>query len=155
MTIGTIGKYIAKGVGITAIGLVAKDAHSVGKIYGDKYATEKDAYYCSDYLNNTLYNPTMSDITDSVKDSALNMEIDQTWRRFFNLGLGYAKGFATMITNEVIPFGLGLGALFTKGPVAKACAGGALLYGAAKFIKNFFGLGVPKGPLDYKDLMYY
>lgn len=148
MTIGTIGKYITKGVGIAALGLVAKDSHSVGKIYADKYATEKDAYYCSDYLNNTLYNPTMSDITDSVKDTALNMEIDQTWRRFFNLGIGYVKGFATMITNEVIPFGLGLGALLTKGPVAKACAGGVLLYGAAKFVKNFFGLGVPKGPLD-------
>lgn len=148
MVISNLGKYAAKAVGLTTLALVVRDAHHIGKLQGDKYATERDAFHASDYLNNTLYNPSMSSTTDGVKNTAYKMEIDQTWRRFFNLGIGYVKGFCSMLTCEVLPFGLGLGALLTKGLPAKICAGGAVLYGAAKFIKNFFGFGVPRGPLE-------
>lgn len=148
MITGSIGKYIAKGLGVTTLALVVRDSHKIGKLQGDKYATERDAYHAVDYLNNSLYNPSMSATTDGVKNMAYRMELDQTWRRFFNLGIGYVKGFGSMLVSEVVPFGLGLGALLTKGLPAKICAGGAVIYGAAKFIRNFFGCGVPKGPLD-------
>lgn len=145
---GNAGKYLAKGVGVATLGMVAQDAHSIAKMQGDMYAMEKDAYYASYYLNNKLYNSSMSNVTDKVKNSAYNMELDQTWRRFFNSGIGYVQGFCSMLTNHVVPFGLGLGALLTKGLAAKICAGGAIAYGAFKLVKNFFGIGVPNGPLD-------
>lgn len=145
---GNWTKYAAKGVGLATLGAVGYDAHTIGKLQGDMYATERDVDASAYYLNNTLYNPGMSAVTQNVKDGAFGMELDQTWRRFFNLGIGYVKGFASMLTSHVIPFGLGLGALLTKGTASKICAGGAILYGLGKGIINFFGIGVPRGPLE-------
>lgn len=145
---GNLIKYVTKGVGLATLGAVAYDSHTIGKMQSDMYATEKDVSASAYYLNNMLYNPGMSSIGQKVKDSAFSMEVDQTWRRFFNLGIGYVKGFTSMLTNHVIPFGLGLGALFAKGLPAKICAGGAILYGLGKGIVNFFGIGTPSGPLD-------
>lgn len=142
------GKYAAKGVGLATVGLVGYDAHSIAKLQADMYATERDVAATSYYLNNTLYNPGMSTVAQKVKDGAFGMELDQTWRRFFNLGIGYVKGFVSMLTNHVVPLGLGLGALLTKGAVSKAFAGGAILYGLGKGIVNFFGIGVPNDPLE-------
>ena len=149
---GNIGEnwksYAAKGIGLAAIGLVGYDAHTIGKMQSDMYATERDVDAAAYYLNNTLYNPSMSSVTQKVKDGAYGMEITQTWRRFFNLGIGYIKGFTSMLTSHVVPFGLGLGAFLTKGLPSKICAGGLLLYGLGKGIVNFFGIGVPRGPLE-------
>jgi len=145
---GNWSKYAAKGVGLATLGLVGYDAHCVAKLQGDMYATEKDVYSACSYLNNTLYNPGMSTVAQKVKNGAFGMEVDQTWRRFFNLGIGYVKGFTSMLTNHVVPFALGLGALLTKGTASKICAGTAVLYGLGKAIVNFFGIGVPRGPLE-------
>lgn len=145
---GNIGNYAAKGVGLATLGLVGYDAHRVAKLESDTYATEKDVSAASHYLNNSLYNSGMSTVAQKVKDGAFGMEIDQTWRRFFNLGIGYVKGFTSMLTSHVVPFALGLGALLTKGLPSKICAGTALVYGFGKLVVNFFGIGVPKGPLE-------
>lgn len=144
---GNIGKYAAKGAGLAALGMVAYDAHYVGKLQSDMYATERDVAASSYFLNNTLYDSGMSTIGQKVKDGAFAMELDQTWRRFFNLGIGYVKGFTSMLTNHVVPFALGLGALLTKGKTSKICAAATVIYGFGKLIANFFGLGVPRDPL--------
>ncbi len=145
---GNIGKYAAKGVGLATVAMVGYDAHKIAKFEGDTYATERDVSAAAHYLNNSLYNSGMSTIAQKVKDGAFALEIDQTWRRFFNLGIGYVKGFSSMLTNHVVPFALGLGALLTKGLPSKICAGAALAYGFGKLVVNFFGIGVPRGPLE-------
>ena len=38
------GKYLKKGMGLAALGLVGYESHYIGKIQADRYATEKDAY---------------------------------------------------------------------------------------------------------------
>lgn len=147
---GNAGKYITKGVGLAALGLVASDAHYIGKMQADLYASEKDAKAAGYYLNNAMYTTNMSKIEDGIRNSAYEMELDQGWRRFFNLGIGYVKGFTSMLVSHVIPFGLGIGALLAKGKAAKICAGGFGIYALGKLITDFFGIGNPGNGLDIK-----
>lgn len=142
---GNTGKYIAKGIGLAALGMVGYDAHYIGKIEADTYASEKDAQSTGKYLNNTLYSTNMSKIQDKIKEVSYEMELDCGYKRFFNSGIGYLKGFTNMLIEHVLPFGLGLGALFAKGKASKICAGGLGLYGTYEFLRNFFGWGTPKG----------
>lgn len=145
---GNTGKYLTKGAGVVGLGLVGYDAHKIGKMQADLYANEADAKSSAYYLNNTLYSNDMSLIRNGIKNTAYEMELDQGWRRFFNLGIGYIKGFTSMLVSHVIPFGLGAGALFAKGKAAKICAGALGIYALGTVIKNFFGIGTPKGPIN-------
>lgn len=139
------GKVLTKGTGIAALGLVGYDAHKVALLQSDYYASEKDADACAYFLNNSLYSTNMSTIQDGIKDAAYTMELDNGWRRFFNSGIGYIKGFCSMLVSHVVPFGLGLGALLAKGKASKICAGGLGVYAGYEVLKNFFGFGTPKG----------
>lgn len=142
------GKYIKKGVGLAALGLVGYESNYIGKIEADRYATEKDALATSFYLNNTMYNNTLSPVSQGIKQTAYEMELDQGWRRFINLGIGYVKGFGSMLISNVVPLGLGLTTLLAKGKTSTVSAVALGIYATGKFIKNFFGLGVPRGPLN-------
>lgn len=142
------GKYIKKGVGIAALGLVGYESHYIGKIQADRYATEKDALATSRYLNNTLYNNDLSPVKQKVKNAGYEYELDQGWRRFFNLGIGYIKGFGSMLVNNVIPLGLGIATVFAKGKASTVSAIALGIYAVGSAIKNFFGIGVPRGPLQ-------
>lgn len=144
-TIKHPGNLITKGIGLAALGCVGYDAHYVGKIQSDLYASEKDAENAKYYLNNSLYSTNMSKIQEGIKDASYTMELDCGWKRFINSGIGYIKGFCSMLVSHVVPFALGLGALLTKGKVSKICAGGLGIYAAYEVAKNFFGLGTPKG----------
>ncbi len=139
------GKVITKGVGLAALGLVGYDAHYIGKLQADLYSSEKDADAAAYFLNNSMYSTNMSKVQAGIKDSAYTMELDQGWRRFINSGIGYIKGFTSMLVSHVVPFGLGLGALLAKGKAGKICAGGLGIYASYEFLKNFFGLGNAKG----------
>lgn len=136
---------ISKGIGLAALGCVGYDAHYVGKIQADLYSSEKDAASTAYYLNNSLYSTNMSKIQEGIKDASYTMELDCGWKRFINEGIGYIKGFTSMLVSHVVPFGLGLGALLAKGKASKICAGGLGIYAAYEFVKNFFGFGSPKG----------
>ena len=141
------GKYLRKGMGLAALGLVGYESHYLGKIQADRYATEKDAKATAYYLNNTMYNDKMSPVRQGIKQTAYEWEMDQGWRRFFNLGIGYVKGFCSMLVSNVVPLGLGLATLFTKGKASKLSAIALGIYGVGAVIKNFFGIGVPHDPL--------
>ncbi len=134
-------KYIAKGIGIATLGLIAYDSHYLGKIKADTYSSERDADASLYYLNNTLYSNNMSKVEEGIKEGALNLELHQGVRRFFNEGIGYIKGFTSMLISNVVELGLGIGALLGS----KFSAIGLCAIGAYKLIKNAFGLGVPNG----------
>ena len=134
---------ITKGAGLTALGIVAYDANYLGKVQADLYSSTRDAKSTAYYLNNSMYLNNMSKFTEKIKNLSFTTELDQTYKRFFNEGIGYIKGFGGMLLNSIIPLGLGLGALLGKKPVAKGCTIGLAAYGTYKFIKNFFGIGTP------------
>lgn len=138
-------KWLVKGVGLAALGMVASDAHYVGKMKSDLYSSEKDANAALYYLNNSMYLTSMSKTQEKVKNWAYNAELDQTWRRFFNEGIGYVKGFTSMLGTHIVPLTLGAGALALKNTKAKFCALGLAVYGCYELIKNAFGIGTPQG----------
>lgn len=138
-------KWVTKGIGAVALGAVAYDAHYLGKIQADLYSSEKDAASTGYYLNNSLYSTNMSKIQEGIKDASYEMELDCGWKRFINEGVGYVKGFTSMLVSHIVPFGLGLGALLSKGLPSKICAGGLGIYAGYEFVKNFFGWGTPAG----------
>ena len=144
---GTPGQLLAKASGAAGLGIVAYDANHIGKVQADYYASEKDAAATSYYVNNAMYSTNMSKFESGIKNKAVHMQLDQGWRRFINLGIGYVKGFTSMLVEHVVPLGLGIGALFTKGKVAKGFAGGLGIYAAYTVLKNFFGWGTPGGPI--------
>jgi hypothetical protein len=140
--------YLTKGVGAIGVAAACYDANYIGKVESDKYACERDAKATAYYLNNTMYLNNMSKITNGIKNSAYEMELDQSWRRFFNLGIGYTKGFISGLVSKVIPLGLGIATLVTKGKTSMICAGSLAAYGLISGIKSFFGYCNPRGPLD-------
>jgi hypothetical protein len=142
------GRYLKKAAGLGAIAMVLHDANHIAKTVADQYACSKDAAAVSHYQNNTLYTDDMSKTQSNIKKLSYKMTLNDSTRRFFNLGIGYIKGFFAMLVNLAVPFVLGLGALSSKKTISRASVAGLGIYGLYKFIKNFFGIGVPKGPLN-------
>lgn len=139
-------KYLPKAVGFGALGVVAYDAHIIGKLQSDVYAKSKDADACAESFNNTQYLSSPSMTTSNLKDGVNKIELESNSRHFINSALGYFKGFGSMLVNSVVPFGLGLGALFGKGKWAGASAIGLGIYAGFKFFKDVLGYG------HYNDL---
>ncbi len=147
MTIGsTLTKCLIKGSGIAALGVTAYDSHIMGNLHADMYAKSKDADACADAFNNTQYLSSPSPTTAKLKKEVLNVEMESNIRHFINSGIGYFKGFISTLVNNVVPLGLGIGALASKGKIAKGCAIGLRVYAACKFFKDILGFG------HYNDL---
>lgn len=134
-----------KVVGLAGLGYVGYDSHYIGKMQADLYSSEKDADAAAFYLNNSMYSTNMSKVSDGVKNASFQMELDQGWRRFFNSGIGYIKGFTSMLTEHVVPLGLSIGALLGGKISGGICAGSLAAYTIGQFVKDFFGMGTPKG----------
>ena len=132
---------ITRGLGVAALGVVLSDAHYVGKVQSDLYASEKDANSCLYYLNNDMYSTNMSKFEYSIREASYNMELNQGYKRFFNVGIGYIKGFTSMLGNHILPLLFGIGAVCGS----KLAAVGVAAVGIYKFVKNFFGIGTPNG----------
>lgn len=139
-------KYIVKGTGVAALGLVAYDSHVMGKLQSDVYSKSGDADACMNAYSNTDYLTSPSIVTSKLKDTVFKWETDNNVRHLVNSAIGYFKGFGTMLVESVVPFGLGLGALLGKGKWAKGSAIGLGIYAAVKIVKDVLGFG------HYNDL---
>ncbi len=133
--------YLAKGTGIVGLGLIARDAHVIGKIQADTYSQSCDANAVEKRFNNTLYlsNPSMT--MDGMKKTVFRWEVENNFRNFVNQGIGYFKGIGSMLVSNVIPLTLGLGALLGKGKISKGSAIGLAGYGIISFFKDGLGMG--------------
>lgn len=139
-------KYLIKGAGIATLGIIGYDSHIVGKLQADVYSKSKDADACMRTYSNTDYLSSPSMTTSHLKDSVHKLETDSNFRHFVNSGIGYFKGFGSMLIDNVVPFALGVGALCSKGLLAKCSAIGLGLYGTVKLFKDVLGFG------HYNDL---
>lgn len=139
-------KYLTRGAGIAALGIIAYDAHIVGKLQSDVYSKSKDADACMSTYSNTQYLSSPSSTTAGMKKVVHRYEESGSWRHFFNSAIGYFKGVGQMLVSDVVPFGLGLGACFGKGWWGKGSAIGLGLYAGLKFFKDVLGFG------HYNDL---
>ena len=141
-----IVKYVTKGAGLAALGVIGYDAHIIGKLQADSYAKRKDADACMRTYSNTQYLSSPSMTTSNLKNEVNKFEMDSNIRHFVNSTIGYFKGFGDMLVNDVVPLGLGLGALFGKGKLGKGSAIGLGVYAVVKFFKDVLGFG------HYNDL---
>ena len=139
-------KYATKGAGIAALGIIAYDAHIIGRLQADSYAKRKDADACMRTYNNTQHLSSPSMTTSHMKDGVHRYEMDSNFRHFVNSAVGYFKGVGQMLVSDVVPFGLGLGALFGKGWWGKGSAIGLGIYAGIKLFKDVLGFG------HYNDL---
>ena len=139
-------KYLTRGTGIAALGIIAYDAHILGKLQSDVYAKSKDANACMETFSNTQYLSSPSTTTANMKKVVNKYEMDSNFRHFFNSAVGYFKGFGQMLVSDVVLFGLGLGACFGKGSWGKGSAIGLGAYAGLKFFKDVLGFG------HYNDL---
>lgn len=136
------GKYLAKGAGAVALAIVAKDSHTLGKMHSASYARERDAVACRDSFNNTMFLTDPSVTMSKAKKFAFDWQVQDNVRHFVNSAIGYFKGFGSMLVNEVVPLGLGLGAMVSKNnKVAGGFGIGLLAYGAVKVFKDVLGFG--------------
>lgn len=140
------GKYLCKGVGLAALGSVFYDSHVIGKLQADVYSKSKDADACMETFNNTQYLSSQSMTTSNAKKMVHNLEVESNMRHFFNSAIGYFKGFGSMLINNVVPLGLGIGALFGKKGWRAASAIGLGIYTGFKLFKDVLGFG------HYNDL---
>lgn len=144
------GKYLAKAAGAAAVGMVAYDAHILGKLNADIYADSKEAKRCSAAFNNTLYQTEPSLVQSKIKKKLFNWELENNIFRIWNSAMGYLSGLGQMLVSGVVPLGLGLTALLTPLKHGKICKGAGialLAYGAVKTVRDIFGLG-QKNPLN-------
>lgn len=136
------GKFLAKSAGALALGLVAYDAHTLGKINGDAYAKTQDAKACQKYFNNTMLLTEPSTCMSKAKDFIFNWQVQDNMRHFVNSAIGYFKGVGSMLVNEIVPLTLGIGAVASKNKKAACGFGiGLAAYGILKFFKDVCGFG--------------
>lgn len=133
--------YLAKGTGLVALGLIARDSHVIGKIQADTFSQSCDANAVEKRFNNTLYlsNPSMT--MSEMKKTVFRWEVENNFRNFINQGIGYFKGLGSMLVNNVVPLTLGLGAVLCKGKLSKGSALGLGAYGIISFFKDGLGMG--------------
>lgn len=136
------GKYLTKSAGAVAVGLVAYDAHTLGKINADAYANTKDAQACQRFFNNTMFLSEPSICMSKAKNFMFNWQVQDNVRHFVNSAIGYFRGFGNMLINHVVPLTLGIGALVSKNKkVACGFVFGLAAFGILKFFKDVCGLG--------------
>lgn len=141
------GKYFAKAAGAVAVGLVAYDAHVVGKLKADTYAQSREANRSATVATNMMFLTDPSTVQANVKKRIFNLELENNFLNFFNSAAGYFKGFGEMLVSGVLPLGLGMTALLAStkkhGKICKAAGFGLLAYGGIKFVRDILGVGSP------------
>lgn len=136
------GKYLAKAAGAAAVGMVAYDAHVLGKLKADVYSQSKEADACSDAFNNTLYQTEPSVLQSKMKKFLFRFELENNLFKLWNSAKGYVSGFLDMMVSGVVPLGLGLAALVSKNKtICKASGIGLLVWGGIKFVRDILGVG--------------
>ena len=136
-----ISEVLAKTAGYGSLGLLAYDSHVAGTIEGPRTEKNFKAENLSDqYLNNMkLDSPSI--VKSEVKKGIFRFMADETLSSFFtNIG-GYVSGFSKMLVSNVIPLGLSIGAVCTKGAVSKGFGIGLAAYGGIFLLQEAFGIG--------------
>lgn len=149
MSSSTVLNILAKTAGAVSLGLIAYDAHTVGKVKGIAYEKNWKAEELNKLHERTLKIDSPSATKLAVRKGMFRVFLDENVTGFFTTLKGYFSGFGSMVINNIIPFGLALGALFIgskgiRGVISKFCGVGLLAYGGIFLLKEIFGIGKDK-----------
>lgn len=139
---GKITKTIAKlAVGGGGLALVAYDAHCYGKAQATNVArTIKTDVLAKQAIADTKMD-SPSVVKTKIRKGIFNFYAQERFTDFFTNGAGYVKGAFSMLAQNVIPLGLSVGTLVTKGLASKLCGAGLIAYGGIYLLQEFFGIG--------------
>lgn len=149
MNIAGIGskvlKYGIKAAGVAGVGMCIYDANHTGHFKSEVRATRAETNSFDYWYDKSRKLTTPSAVNSSLKDKIFQWQLKHNYVRFFNKGIGYVQGFAKQIAEDIVPIGLSIAAIASKGKIAPKVAGGALgLYAIGAFMKNVLNIGVQK-----------
>lgn len=112
---GIVGKYAIKAAGLAGVGLLTYDAHKKGVRHGEIKKNQKNFEALDYYYENSRNLPTGSHVNMKLKDKLFKWELRNNFRGFINKGKGYLGGFASMVTDDLVPWALSIAAIGLKG----------------------------------------
>lgn len=139
-----IANVITKSIGVAGLGLIAYDAHCAGKITGPMREKEHKAENLEGQFFNGMNLDSNSAVKAETKKRIFKYFLDENVSGFFTTTAGYLDGFATNLVSNVVPLGLAVGTVLTKGKVSKCFGAGLLAYGGIFLLQEMFGIGKPK-----------
>lgn len=135
---------LAKGAGLTGLGLVTWDAHHFAKEEASKHTKNFKAENLTEHYMNDRKLESPSIVQSKVKEHILNFWADENITSPFTHVAGYVKGFGEMLVQNVVPLGLSVGAVLTKGIVSKGFGIGLAAFGGLYLLREGFGIGKGK-----------
>jgi hypothetical protein len=146
MNVGNIGqkllKYGIKAAGVAGAGIVLYDAHKHGQYRATVEKNNKNAIACDEWMENRRNMAFPSKVNSKLKNGIFIWVLRNNIRGMFNAALGYVKGFTGMLVTDVLPLGLSVAAIATKGKAAKISGAALGAYAVYGFSKNVLGIGV-------------
>lgn len=137
----TVTGVLAKAAGVAGLGMVAYDAHTSGQIEAPRSQKSLKADNLTEHYLNDMKLESPSKVQSEMKKRIFNFYADENISSFFsNIG-GYVKGLSTSVVQNVIPLGLSVGAIFTKGLLSKGFGIGLAAYGGIFLLQEAFGIG--------------
>lgn len=140
-----LSNYIAKGVGVAGLGLIAYDAHKAGQMEASRHEKNEKATSLSEHFMEDMKLDSPSTVKSNLKKRVFQYHMDENFTGFFASAKGYLNGFSSMLVNDIIPLGLAAGTvLMPKGILSKTFGAGLLAYGGIFLLQDVFGIGKPK-----------
>ena len=139
----SIGTIFARGTGLATVGMVAYDAHVMGKLEADTFSQSNESARLVDGAKNRMYMDTPSTVVGKIKDKIFDLQLRTSILMPFEAVLGYFKGVGNTCIEGIVPLGLGLGALLGGKKVSGMSALGIFMYAGYKFITEGFGFTRP------------
>lgn len=136
-----IPNVLTKAAGTVGLGLILYDSHVAGKYEAASHSKNVTAGQLADgfEMTETLDSPSI--VKSKLKNEVFKFHLDENISEFFTKTAGYASGIGSMMMHHVIPLGLSLGTVLTKGNTSRVFGAGLLAYGGIFFIQNVLGFG--------------
>ena len=144
------GTVLTRGIGLTTVGMVAYDAHVIGKLDADTLSISNESRRLVNAANDRMYLTSPSTTMGKIKNGIFDFQMNNSFLMPFEAAVGYFKGLCKSCLMDIIPLGMGMLALLGNKAIAKTSALGLALYGGYKFLTDGFGIGRPdKVKKDY------
>lgn len=130
---------LTKVTGAAGLGLVLYDAHHYGKTNSHMGELDHKAHQLKGRYMDEMMLDKPSIIKQEAKHKIFNFFVHEKMSEPYVLAKGYGDGFMSMLTQHIVPFGLSIGALVTRGVASKFCGLGLLAYGAMFLAEEIAG----------------
>lgn len=137
-----VANVLTKGLGYGALGLVAYDAHTYGKIESSAHKKHVKTESIEESFMHDMKQETPSIVESKLKHTVFDFKLNENVSGFFTSITGYFNGFGKMLVHNVVPLTLAAGTVLSpKGLLSKAFGAGLLVYGGIYFAQNVLGFG--------------